>query len=123
MTKKKGLFEVSENIKGILAGLPGSDSDTPKIVDKPKEPSDKERGFISILEALEIVTRQMEVSGYRSRTISDYIIHVEHFQGITKVKNVADITGDAIYCWLDSMGVSNQTKLTRLKCLKAFLSR
>ncbi len=29
----------------------------------------------------------------------------------------------AFTTWLDTMGVSNQTKLTRLKCLKAFLER
>ncbi|QKE10835.1 site-specific integrase (plasmid) [Bacillus cereus] len=65
----------------------------------------------------------MRVNGYRSRTISDYILHVLHFQSITKVQYVADISPDTVYLWLDSMNVSNQTKLTRLKCLKAFLSR
>lgn len=63
----------------------------------------------------------MKVSGNRSRTINDYFLHVEHFQSITNVQLVTDITSDAIYSWLDSMSVSNQTKLLRLKCLKAFL--
>ncbi|XYR61553.1 hypothetical protein ACS4RT_07460 [Bacillus amyloliquefaciens] len=63
------------------------------------------------------------MSGNRSRTISDYVHHVEHFQSVTHLKFVEDINAKEIYRWLDSMNVSNQTKLTRLKCLKAFLSR
>ncbi|GAA3320965.1 hypothetical protein GCM10020331_034110 [Ectobacillus funiculus] len=39
------------------------------------------------------------------------------------MRYVAEISANTIYHWLDSMDVSNQTKLTRLKCLKAFLSR
>ncbi|MEH7693232.1 site-specific integrase [Bacillus altitudinis] len=78
---------------------------------------------ILISNALDVITRQMKVSGNRSRTISDYVLHVEHFQSVTNVKYVGNITANSIYQWLDSMEVSNQTKLTRLKCLKAFLSR
>nr|WP_235712912.1 site-specific integrase [Bacillus mycoides] len=78
---------------------------------------------IAILDALDVITRQMKVSGYRSRTISDYILHVQRFQNVTHVKYVTDISADTIYRWLDNMNVGNQTKLTRLKCLKAFLSR
>ncbi len=36
-----------------------------------------------ISDALETNTRQMKVSGNRSRTTSDYVLHVEHFQSIT----------------------------------------
>ncbi|MEC1396427.1 site-specific integrase [Peribacillus simplex] len=78
---------------------------------------------ILITNALDVITRQMKVSGNRSRTISDYTLHVKHFRSITKVQYVSEITANTIYQWLDSMKVSNQTKLTRLKCLKAFLSR
>lgn len=65
----------------------------------------------------------MRVSGNRSCTISDYVFHVEHFQSVTNIRCVADITANTIYKWLDSMNVSNLTKLIRLKCLKAFLSK
>lgn len=78
---------------------------------------------VLISDALETITRQMKVNGNRSRTISDYVLHVEHFQSVTNVNHVGDITADTVYKWLDGMNVSNQTKLTRLKCLKAFLSR
>lgn len=122
MTKKKGLLEVNVDVKGLLAGLPSNRSDQKQGI-KYLETSFSRSGSISITDALDIVTRQMRVSGYRSRTISDYILHVEHFQLITKVCLISDISADIVYHWLDSMNVSNQTKLTRLKCLKAFLSR
>ncbi|MFB1052191.1 tyrosine-type recombinase/integrase [Paraliobacillus sp. JSM ZJ581] len=77
---------------------------------------------ISVSKVLEVITRQVKVSGNRTRTIEDYVRHVNHFQTVTKVRCVPNITADNIYYWLDSMAVSNQTKLTRLKCLKAFLS-
>nr|WP_229722259.1 site-specific integrase [Priestia taiwanensis] len=88
-----------------------------------KVPVVSNNDFMLIDEALDIVARQMTVSGYRSRTISDYILHVQHFQSVTNTKRIEDISAATIYRWLDSMNVSNQTKLTRLKCLKAFLSR
>lgn len=65
----------------------------------------------------------MRASGYRGRTASDYILHVQHFQSITNAEYVAHISSNSIYRWLDSMNVSNQIKLIRLKYLKAFLSR
>ncbi|UOY94186.1 site-specific integrase [Ectobacillus sp. JY-23] len=123
MTKRKGLLDISVDVKGLLQELPNSRSDASKPEAKLSESFAKVSGSISVMEALDVVTRQMRVSGYRSRTISDYILHVEHFQSVTKVKYVADISANTIYLWLDSMKVSNQTKLTRLKCLKAFLSR
>jgi len=63
------------------------------------------------------------VSGYRERTISDYQIHVNHFANTCGLQYVDEVDADSIYEWLASMNVSNQTKLTRLKCLKAYLSR
>ncbi|WML60650.1 site-specific integrase [Neobacillus sp. PS2-9] len=88
-----------------------------------KEQTKVSNESIPVTKALDIITRQMKVSGNRSRTISDYVLQVNHFQKITGVKYVSDITTVTVYQWLDSMNVSNQTKLTRLKCLKAFLSR
>lgn len=76
-----------------------------------------------IEKALGTVIRQMKASGLRERTIDDYELHVNHFVEITGAKVIKELTADHIYEWLSSMNVSNQTKLTRLKCLKAFLSR
>jgi integrase/recombinase XerD len=122
MTKRKGLLDVEVGVKGLLDGLTVPSSNASKTKAKTKQHEVLNDSML-ISNALETITRQMKVSGNRSRTISDYVLHVEHFQSITNVKYIADITADAIYRWLDSMNVSNQTKLTRLKCLKAFLSR
>ncbi|MDQ0882871.1 site-specific integrase [Peribacillus sp. V2I11] len=120
MTKRKGLLDVKVDVRGLLEELPVSNSAASKArTEQPAILSDS----ILISNALDVITRQMKVSGNRSRTISDYVLHVEHFQSVTNVQYVADITANTIYKWLDSMNVSNQTKLTRLKCLKAFLSR
>jgi site-specific recombinase XerD len=81
------------------------------------------RDSILISIALDLITSYMKVSGNRRRTISDYVLHEEHFRSVTNVQYVADIIADTIYQWVERMNVSNQTKLTRLKCLKAFLSR
>lgn len=85
----------------------------------PKSPV---QGF-PIKHALSIITRQMEATGYRPRTISDYNLHVTHFVEVTEAQTLDELTAEHIYDWLASMDVSNQTKLTRLKCLKAFLGR
>ncbi|PAK42653.1 tyrosine-type recombinase/integrase [Peribacillus simplex] len=120
MTKRKGILDVKVDVRGLLEELPVSNSAASKArTEQPAILSDS----ILISNALDVITRQMKVSGNRSRTISDYVLHVEHFQSVTNVQYVADITANTIYKWLDSMKVSNQTKLTRLKCLKVFLSR
>lgn len=114
------MLDVKVDVKDLLGGIKSDSSNAPKKKEKLiAVPSNS----ITITDALDTITRQMRVSGYRSRTISDYILHVEHFQSVTKVRYVAEISANTIYRWLDSMDVSNQTKLTRLKCLKAFLSR
>lgn len=120
MTKRKGLFDVDVDVKGLLEGLTGASSTASGTKIKRSEVlSDS----MLIYDALETITKQMKVSGNRSRTISDYVRYVQHFQSVTKIQYVGDISAETIYSWLDSMNVSNQTKLTRLKCLKAFLSR
>lgn len=52
----------------------------------------------------------MKVSGYRERTITDYIRYMTKFRKITNIEYLEEITTDTIYLWLDSMQVSNQTK-------------
>lgn len=41
---------------------------------------------------------------------------------MTGAKYLNEITRETTYLWLESMSVSNKTKLIRLKCLKAILS-
>jgi len=76
-----------------------------------------------ISQALAIIVRQMEVSGNRPITIQGYQRNVKSFQEYAQIKYLEEISNELIYGWLESMDVSNQSKLTRLKCLKAFLSR
>lgn len=92
-----------------------SENPTPSVTVK----SDR----MTIENALKTITRQMEISGNRPRTISYYSIQVNHFAETTKLTYLDDIKAESIYEWLSRMKVSNQTKLTRLKCLKALLSR
>lgn len=115
--EEKRIFDVKVDVQELLGEKP---QNAPKI--------DSEQSVIpnqsnAIKDALTVISRQMKIIGNRSRTISDYILHIKHFRTITNVKNVSDITVESIYHWLDSMNVSTQTKLAKLKCFKAFLSR
>lgn len=110
MTKKKPHLKVDADLNGLF-NREGNTS--PRSAESSP----------TVKQALRTVTRQMEATGLRPRTISDYVTHVNHFTEVTGVTYITDIDADSIYVWLSSMDVSNQTKLTRLKCLKAFLGR
>jgi integrase/recombinase XerD len=120
ITKRKGIFEVNVDVRKLLEepsvnhpAAPAADIKNPVLLSK----------SVTITDALSVITRQMEASGNRSRTIEDYALYVQQFQSATSIEYVSDITANHIYYWLGTMNVSNQTKLTRLKCLKVFLSR
>ncbi|WP_227396695.1 tyrosine-type recombinase/integrase [Jeotgalibacillus aurantiacus] len=102
MTKRKPELHVTTNLNDIFEPLPQ---------------------LMTVEKALGIVLRQMQAAGLRERTIDDYDRHVTHFAKVTGVKLLRELNANHIYDWLSSMNVSNQTKLTRLKCIKAFLSR
>lgn len=110
MPKKSPAYSVAEDLSDLFLETP-----SPKTMSDAHSPT--------ILSSLDKITRQMKAAGLRDRTISDYNIHVSHFVKITGLNTIDEIKVDHIYEWLSSMNVSNQTKLTRLKCLKAFLSR
>lgn len=110
MTKKKRILTVDADLSNIF--------ESPSRAREPKYDN-----RLTIDKALTVVTRQMEISGMRQRTIADYSRYVNHFASKTNIKYLDEITDDSIYAWLSSMNVCPQTKLTRLKCLKAFLSR
>lgn len=65
----------------------------------------------------------MELNGYRERTLNDYQLIFTQFAEAVKVQYLEEITVDTIYQWLESMKVSQSTKSTRLKCLKAVLGK
>ncbi|MEN0589135.1 hypothetical protein [Kurthia gibsonii] len=58
MTKSKGIINL--------------DFDVGKIINKEKEVDEKKKHEITIDQTLQIVISQMEIGGYRERTISDY---------------------------------------------------
>lgn len=121
MAKKKTIFTVNEDFSGLFTDkLEGAETRGSKIA---KRSNERGTDRFTIVKALATVTRQMEISGNRPRTISDYSIYVTHFTDTVKVKYIDELNAEHVYEWLAIMNVSNQTKLTRLKCLKAFLSR
>lgn len=113
MTKKKDSLTIDTDLSDLF--------NRERLTDAPRNNSDNVG--ISILQALDIVIKQMEASGMRTRTITDYETHVKHFVKITEIEALADVSSDSIYLWLSSMNVANSTKLIRLKCLRAFLER
>lgn len=116
MTKKKAVLTVTEDLSNIF-DRPAQGRAEPKC--RAKTVNDR----LTIEKALATVMRQMEISGNRQRTIDDYRTYVNHFASRTGLVYMDEITADKIYEWLAGMDVVPQTKLTRLKCLSAFLSR
>jgi site-specific recombinase XerD len=110
VTKKKRILTVDEDLSDLLTVHPR------------KEQRHDDADRLTIDKALAVVTRQMRLSGLRDRTIDDYNLYVNRFKHEMDLVYLDEITADSIYGWLSKMVVSPQTKLTRLKCLKAFLS-
>ncbi|MER2008973.1 MAG: site-specific integrase [Psychrobacillus sp.] len=109
MTKKSGLFDIDVDLCGI------------DIVSQ--KSMAKENHSKKVEDALSIILQQMQTSGYRTRTMMDYKTIVLNFQKATNIEYIDEVKTETIYNWLDSMQVTNQTKLTRLKALKSFLSK
>ncbi|MGE6488940.1 tyrosine-type recombinase/integrase [Paenisporosarcina sp. NPDC076898] len=81
------------------------------------------RDSLTIEQALATVIQQMKVSGNRERTINDYQYIFNQFVTTNNLIYVEDINTETIYNYLDSLNVSNQTKLIRLKSIKAVLGK
>ncbi|MDN4493597.1 tyrosine-type recombinase/integrase [Ureibacillus aquaedulcis] len=109
MTKKSGLFNIDFDLEGI------------EII--PQKSNAKVNHSKKVEDALCIILQQMQTSGYRTRTMKDYETIVLNFQKVTNIEYVDEVKTETIYEWLESMQVTNQTKLTRLKALKSFLSK
>lgn len=74
--------------------------------------------------ALKVVNRQMEMSGLRPRTITEYNYTFNRFTTYHKITYIDEITADKIYDWLSFLGnISNYSKLNRLKSLTALFNR
>lgn len=81
------------------------------------------RQGMSIEKALTILNRQMKVSGLRERTIKDYNLYTKEFCLVTGATHLSDVSLEKIYDWLDTMNVSNTSKLIKLKSLKSILGK
>ncbi|WP_427137346.1 phage integrase N-terminal SAM-like domain-containing protein [Psychrobacillus psychrodurans] len=81
------------------------------------------RNGITIPQALETIYQQMRIAGNRIRTIESYDYIINQFVQFNKLEYVEDITADSIYEYLGSLEVAQQTKLIRLKSIKAVLSK
>lgn len=87
-----------------------------------KKKAVKRKG-ITIPQALETIYQQMRIAGNRIRTIESYDYIFNQFIQFNKLEYVEDITADSIYEYLGSLEVAQQTKLIRLKSIKAVLSK
>jgi hypothetical protein len=89
MTKKSGLFDVDFSLttKEITASIKGEE--VTSVRHKP------------FTEAVRTIICQMEVSGYRPRTIKDYDTVLINFSKSAGVTYLEEITVDTIYSWLD----------------------
>ena len=123
MTKRKGIFEVEPDIS-LFKQEAGTGSIQQKLLgasssNTVSSSQNDGRDLDSIMEIIIQQMKQVGIGKEQSLIISD----MSYFREATNVELLDDITLDTIYLWLDSMAVSNQTKLTRLKCIKAILSK
>ncbi|WP_245827671.1 phage integrase N-terminal SAM-like domain-containing protein [Paenisporosarcina indica] len=81
------------------------------------------RSGTTIPQALGTIYQQMRFAGNRIRTIESYDYIFNQFVQFNKLEYVEDITTDSIYEYLGSLEVAQQTKLIRLKSIKAVLSK
>ncbi|EIF14156.1 hypothetical protein ABEP71_11320 [Bacillus velezensis] len=88
MTKRKGLFDVVIDVRGLLEKKPSSNSTPLNTKNNLNQYAEHTAESILISKVLATVTRQMKVSGNRSRTIDDNVRHVEHFQNITRIQYI-----------------------------------
>lgn len=94
MTKKSGLFDVDFTLT------------TKELTASIKEEKTVTARYKPFSEALGTIVNQMEVSGYRPRTIKDYNTVLMNFSKSTGVTYLEEIAVDMIYSWLDSIQVT-----------------
>lgn len=79
---------------------------------------------IPIEKALMIVKEQMKISGIRPVTRQEYIYVMKRFANEMELVYLDEITMDTVFEWLSKLGnVSNVTKQSKLRVLKAVLNR
>jgi hypothetical protein len=78
MPKKKSVFTITEDLNNLFIERSAQSKSNPE--------------GLTMVNALTSITRQMELSGNRPRTISDYSIQVNHFAETTIITYLSDIT-------------------------------
>jgi len=88
MTKKTGIFDVDFTLttKEFTASVNGKKATHYKLFS----------------EALGTIINQMQVSGYRPRTMQDYDRLLNNFAKSTGITYLEEVTVNSIYSWLDS---------------------
>ncbi|MDZ5713548.1 tyrosine-type recombinase/integrase [Jeotgalibacillus haloalkalitolerans] len=105
--RKHGVFAVKEKSTDLLLTINESAKSTDQLID----------------EALKAIYKQMKVEGIRDRTIQTYEYAFQQMVKFSKIKYTKELNQNVIYDYLGSIEVSPQTKLIRLKSIKALLSR
>lgn len=81
-------------------------------------------GKIPISKAILIVKEQMKISGLRAVTTQEYIYVMSRFTKEMELFYLDEITLDTLFGWLSKLGdVSNVTKQSKLRVIKAVLNR
>lgn len=88
-----------------------------------KQTENVKKDSITIPKALTTVFQQMRIAGNRERTIDSYNYIFNQFVQFNKLEYVEDINADCLYNYLDSLEVAQETKLIRLKTIKAMLGK
>lgn len=129
MSKSKqriGIFDLEDTANISLSPKEENiDSDiiAPKLALNPSQVKTS-NNRIEVLSALLIVKEQMRLSGIRKVTIKEYDYNFRQLIKHTEVEYVDELNVEKLYEWLSSQEtVSNTTKQSRLRKIKAVLSR
>lgn len=134
MSKNKqrtGIFDLNDVTESIkLNGIEKERKEefnsvivTPRILVEPTELKSA-NGNILIDKALLIVKEQMRLSGIRAVTIREYIYTFNRLVNDMELRYLNEITLEVVFEWLSSLGdVTNVTKQSRLRVIKAVLNR
>ncbi|MGX7197647.1 tyrosine-type recombinase/integrase [Enterococcus olivae] len=88
------------------------------------ENSGNQQGGMKILDALDVILKQLKLLGRRERTLHEYRKWTLSYVQTVDQEYLSEITVESIFQWLSSMeGTSNATRNIRLKSFKAVLSR
>jgi len=95
---------------------------TPQILVEPTQI--KRNGKIPISNALLIIQEQLKITGIRKVTAYEFIHTIKRFTNDMELEFVEDITLEVLLEWLSKLGdISNVTKNSRLRVIKAVLNR